>query len=104
MSAVAVARRVYDDYAPTQVLPAALREDIDQLAGHFLANRQFESLFINRLVPWDDLTGQPNEGHAAVGDLLLSRAARAALSANFDLMIEQWSSQRKVQLRGALDG
>jgi hypothetical protein len=104
MSAVAVARRVYDDYAPTQVLPAALREDIDQLAGHFLTNHQFEPLFINRLVPWDDLTGQPNEGHAAVGDLLLSRAARAALSANFDPMIEQWSSQRKVQLRGALDG
>jgi hypothetical protein len=104
MSAVAVARRVYDDYTPTQVLPAPLREDIDQLAGHFLANGQFESLFINRLVPWDDLTGEPNEGHAAVGDFLLSGAARAALSANFDMMIEQWSSQRKVRLRGALDG
>lgn len=33
MSAVAVARRVYDQYAPTQVLPARLRDDIDQLAG-----------------------------------------------------------------------
>jgi len=104
MSAVAVARQIYDDYAATQVLPAALREDIDQLAGHFLASNQFEPLFINRLVPWNDLTGQPNEGHAAVGDFLLSRAARAALSANFDPMVEQWSSQRKVQLRGALDG
>jgi hypothetical protein len=50
------------------------------------------------------LTGEPNDGHAAVGDFLLSGAARAALSANFDLMIEQWSSRRKVQLRGALDG
>jgi hypothetical protein len=27
MSAVAVARQVYDDYAATQVLPAAFRED-----------------------------------------------------------------------------
>ena len=104
MSAVAVARQVYDEYSATQVLPAAFREDIDLLGGHFLANHQFEPLFINRLVPWDDLTGQPNEGHAAIADFLLSRAARAALSANFDLMIEQWSSQRKVQLRGALDG
>ena len=104
MSAAAVARRVYDEYKPTQVLPAPLREDIDQLAGHFLANDQFAPLFINRLVPWDDLTGEPNNGHAVVGDLLLSRAARGALTANFDLMIEQWSAHRKVQLRGALDG
>lgn len=81
MSAVAVARRVYDEYAPTQVLPPALRDDIDQLAGHFLAAGQFEPLFINRLVPWDDLTGEPNQGHAAVADLLLSGAARAVLSA-----------------------
>jgi hypothetical protein len=102
MSAVAVARQVYDDYAATQALPTPFREDIDQLAGHFLANNQFEPLFINRLVPWNELTGQPNKGHAAVGDFLLSGAARAALSANFDLMIEQWSSQQKVQLRGAL--
>jgi hypothetical protein len=104
MSAVAVARKVYDEYAPTLVLPARLREDMDGLAGHFLRSGQFEPLFINRLVPWDDLTGEPNDGHAAVGDFLLSGAARAALSANFDLMIEQWSSRRKVQLRGALDG
>jgi hypothetical protein len=104
MSAVAVARKVYDEYAPTLVLRAPLREDIDGLAGHFLTSGQFEPLFINRLVPWDDLTGEPNDGHAAVGDFLLSGAARAALSANFDLMIEQWSSRRKVQLRGVLDG
>jgi hypothetical protein len=74
MSAVAVARRCYDDYAPTQVLPAALREDIDQLAGHFLAAGQFRPLFINHLVPWDELTGEPNDGHAAVADFLLSGA------------------------------
>jgi hypothetical protein len=104
MSAVAVARKVYDEYAPIRVLSAHLREDIDGLAGYFLTCGQFESLFINRLVPWDDLAGEPNDGHAAVGDFLLSGAARAALSANFDLMIEQWCSHRKVQLRGALDG
>lgn len=104
MSAVAVARRVYDEYAPTQALPAGLRDEIDQLAGHFLAAGQFAPLFINRLVPWDDLTGEPNAGHAAVADLLLSGGARAALSANFDTLIEQWSLHKKVQLRGALNG
>ncbi|MEQ1768482.1 MAG: SIR2 family protein [Devosia sp.] len=104
MSALAVSRHVYDAYLPAQVLPPVLRDDIDQLAGHFLAQGQFDSLFINRLVPWDELTGEPNDGHVAVADFLLSGAARFAMSANFDTMIEQWSSQRKVQLRGALTG
>ncbi len=104
MSAVGVSRTCYDKYAPTQVLPPALRDDVDQLAGHFFGNSQFEPLFINRLVPWDDLTGEPNAGHAAIADMLVCGAARAALSANFDTMIEQWSSQHKVSLRGALDG
>ena len=104
MSAVGVSRACYDKYAPTQLLPAPLRDDVDLLAGHFYANGNFASLFINQLVPWDELTGEPNAGHAAIADMLLSGAAAAALSANFDTMIEQWSSQRKVSLRGALDG
>ena len=104
MSAVDVSRACYDKYAPTQVLPAAKRDDIDLLAGHFLANGQFESLFIRQLVPWDEFTGEPNSGHAAIADFLLAGAATAVLSANFDMMIEQWSSQHRVSLRGALDG
>jgi hypothetical protein len=104
MSAVSVSRACYDKYAATNLLAPALRDDIDGLAGHFFRQGRFESLFINRLVPWDELTGEPNAGDAAVADLLLSGAARAVLSANFDIMIEQWSCQRKVALRGALHG
>jgi hypothetical protein len=104
MAAVGVARACYDKYAPTQVLPAPLRDDLDQLAGHFFAQDQFQTLFINRLVPWDELTGEPNAGHAAVADMILSEAAAAALTANFDTMIEQWAAQHKVSLLGALNG
>ena len=75
MSAEAVARRVYDEYHATQVLPAALRGDIDKLAGHFLANHQFEPLFINRLVPWDDLAGEPNEPRGRGGFSAFPRGA-----------------------------
>src|ERR1700739_622982 len=92
MSAVAVSRACYDKYQPIQTLPPALRDDIDQLAGHFHGTHEFESVFIGSLVPWRELTGQPNEGHAAVSDLLISRAADAALSANFDFLIEQWGT------------
>ena len=48
--------------------------------------------------------GEPNAGHAAVSDLLISRAADAVLSANFDPLIEQWASCRKIAMQGALIG
>jgi hypothetical protein len=104
MSAVAVSRRCYDDDQAIAALPAAMRDNVDDLAGHFHQAGSFESLFVNRLVPWNELTGRPNAGHAAVGDLLLSGGAAFALSANFDAMIEQWCQSLKVFVRGALDG
>ena len=104
MSAVQVSRACYDKYEPVSPLPAAMRDDIDQLAGHFYETGEFESVFIGTLVPWDDLAGESNPGHAAVADFLISGAAVAALSANFDLLIEQWAYRRRVAMRGALDG
>jgi hypothetical protein len=104
MTAVQVANTCYDRYRPIEVLPAAMRAQIDQLAGHFYATHQFESVFLESLVPWDELTGEPNKGHAAISDFLISRGLAAVLSANFDMLIEQWASIRKVDLQGALDG
>src|SRR2546429_9695500 len=74
MSAARVARTCYDKWRPTESLPAALREDIDRLAGHFHAQGTLKTVFISTLVPWDDLVGQPNEGHAAVADFLICGA------------------------------
>jgi len=85
-------------------LPAAMREDIEQLAGHFYKNGGFESVFLGTLVPWNDLVGRPNKGHAAVADLLICGAAEGALSANFDTLIEHWANERKKAMRGALTG
>ncbi len=104
MSAVGVSRACYDKYQAITALPAAMRDGIDQLAGHFHGTHEFESVFIGGLVPWGELAGEPNEGHAAVSDLLISRAAEAALSANFDSLIEQWAKTRKIDMRGALNG
>jgi hypothetical protein len=104
MTAERVANACYDRYRPIEELPAAMRTQIDQLAGHFYATHQFESVFLESLVPWDELTGEPNKGHAAISDLLISRGLAAALSANFDMLIEQWAWIRKVDLQGALDG
>ncbi len=103
-SAVHVANICYDKYAPIQELPAALRGDIDKLAAFFFDGKQFEPVFIRTLVPWAELVGPPNIGHAAIADLLICRAALTAVSANFDPLIEFWATARKVDLRGALTG
>jgi hypothetical protein len=55
-------------------------------------------------VPWNELVGPPNKGHAAIADFLISRAAKATLSANFDCLIESWAEEHKVALQGALTG
>jgi hypothetical protein len=103
MSAVRVAQACYDKYKPIAVLPAALRNDVDSLAGYFHGRGELQTVFFS-VVPWNDLVGEPNSGHAAIADFLIGGAAAAALSANFDPMIEQWANSRKIALRGALDG
>jgi hypothetical protein len=75
-----------------------------RLAGYFHATGAFERVFIRRLVPWNELVGPPNNGHAAIADLLISRGAHAALSTNVDPMIEHWAEERKIAMRGGLNG
>ena len=103
-SALGVANTCYDRRLPIEDdLPTHLRDDIDQLAEHFHVRGDFERIFIH-LVPWNELLGESNDGHAAIGDLLVVRAAKAALSANFDPLIESWAQRRKVDMLGALTG
>jgi hypothetical protein len=98
-----VAEICYEKRRDIEVLPDALRHDLDALAGHFHEADHFKDQFLG-LVPWAELLGEPNAGHAAVSDLLVARAAHSTLSANFDPLIEIWAKTRKVDLRGALDG
>jgi len=103
MSAIQVSRACYDRYMAIAALPASMRDNVEELAGHFYASGEFASVFLG-LVPWSELIGQPNAGHAAVADFLICRAAEAVLSANFDPLIEYWATGLKVDMRPALDG
>ena len=103
-SALTVARECYDYWNVTEPLDAAMRDDLEALANHFYVNGGFKDIFINRLIPWNSLVGSPNAGHAAIADMLICRAAKAALSANFDPLIENWAQDHKIAMRGALDG
>lgn len=99
-----VANVCYDRRLPLEALPPALRDDIEGLAGHFYDNHMFREVFLDELVPWNELVGRPNAGHEAIGDFLVARTLRAALTSNFDPLIERWAQDHKVALRGALDG
>jgi hypothetical protein len=103
-NAKTVANICYDRRLPLEALPPALRDDIEGLAGHFYDSHNFREVFLDELVPWNELVGRPNAGHEAIGDFLVTGALRAALTSNFDPLIERWAQDHKVALRGALDG
>lgn len=104
MLAADVAHHCYHEHAAIGGLDPACEWDIDRLAGHFHDLGTFQSYFIRQLVPWGELAGMPNEGHAAIADFLLTGASPASLTANFDTLVEQWCERHKVSLSGALDG
>lgn len=74
LSAVRVSQICYDAWVHTEPLDPALRDKVDRLAGHFHARGAFERVFIRRLVPWNELVGPPNNGHAAIADLLIGQS------------------------------
>jgi hypothetical protein len=102
LPAAEISKRCYDRWVATEPLDPALKHDIERLANHFHARNDFK--IFHGLIPWNDLVGTPNKGHAAIADLLITRGARAALSANIDCLIESWAQDLKFDMRGALTG
>lgn len=103
-SAAAVAEECFDRWSVIEPLAPELRQDIEKLADFFYQRGDFVSTFIDQVVPWNNLVGRPNLGHAAVADFLISRAVHGVLSSNFDPLIESWAASHKLALQGALDG
>lgn len=103
-SAMAVAEKCFDRWNVVEALAPGLRKDIEGLADFFYQRGDFVSTFIEHVVPWGELVGRPNSGHATVADFLICRAVHGAISSNFDPLIEAWANEHKVAMRGALDG
>lgn len=82
----------------------ALRHDLEALAQHFVDIGTLETVFIESLVPWTTFIRPPNDGHAAVADFLVTKAAAAALSANYDMLIERCAIESGFDFQSALDG
>jgi hypothetical protein len=82
----------------------ALRTDLAALAEHFVTKNTLKTLFIERLVPWAEFVRPPNSGHAAIADFLITRAAVAGVSSNYDTLIERVAWDYGFDFRASLDG
>lgn len=83
---------------------ATMRHDLEAFAQHFVDLHTLQSVFIESLVPWDLFVRPPNAGHAAVADFLVTRAIAAALSTNYDVLIEQSAIKNGFDFQNSLDG
>jgi hypothetical protein len=70
-------------------LPDALRDDIEAQARYHDKQNQLESYFLPKLIDWKGFAGEPNAGHFAVADLLLSHATAFSVTTNVDVLIER---------------
>ena len=105
-SARAVAKECFDKYflESDPNCDLALREDLEALAEHFAGLNTLESVFIRHLVPWPDFVRPSNAGHAAIADFLITRAAVASISSNYDTLIERSAWDYGSDFRASLDG
>lgn len=81
------------------------REDIEAQARYFRERGTLESYFLNTLVNWKRFAGDPNPGHFAVADLLLSGAVDLSITTNVDVLVERAADALgEPMLVGATDG
>lgn len=105
-SARAVAERCFDKYRleSDPNCEVALRDNLEALAEHFVGLNTLQSVFIEHLVPWPAFVRPSNTGHAAIADFLITRAAVAGISSNYDTLIERRAWDYGADFRGSLDG
>ncbi|MER9938709.1 SIR2 family protein [Mesorhizobium sp. M0088] len=105
-SARAVAERCFDKYRleSDPNCDIGLRDNLEALAEHFAGLNSLQSVFIEHLVPWPAFVRPSNSGHAAIADFLITRAAVAGISSNYDTLIERRAWDYGADFRGSLDG
>jgi NAD-dependent SIR2 family protein deacetylase len=90
-SARDVAIDVYEKYrqAIGPILPATIRENLEELCKFAWARGELHKLLVEKLVQWRPFFGNPNGGHFAIADFLGASALRLAITTNFDTLVEE---------------
>lgn len=105
-SAWSVANSCYDRYVLSidPACPLALRDDLEAFAEIFVELGNLQTVFIEKLVPWNEFVRPPNPGHAAVADFLITGLAASAISGNYDNLIERRAHDYGADFLPSLDG
>ena len=82
----------------------AIRHDLEAIAEYFHQSGSLVTYFIRKLLPWNEFSRPANDGHKALADLLVCRAIFAALSTNYDDLIEKQARRNGADLQVSLDG
>ncbi|MFY0615926.1 hypothetical protein [Shimia sp.] len=85
------AKREYDAIYGMSNHP--LSEDIEEQAEFFYGKGQLATTYLTKLIDKDTFSAPPNNGHLAVADFLLTKAAQIAVSTNVDALIESAGDQ-----------
>ena len=80
-----------------------LSDDIEEQAGFFF-QRQELGVFLGEFVDQDVFAGQPNAGHIAIADLLLSTGLQSTVTTNVDFLIETAGQALLGHVKTGLDG
>ena len=84
-------------------LKPSLPPGIEAQAQLFFENGEL-GVYLKEFVDQDVFAGRPNEGHAAVADLLLSHGLQAAVTTNVDVLIETAGQLLFGQVFTGIDG
>jgi len=66
-----------------------IKGDLEKISRYFRGCNSFESFFIVKLVPWEKFKGEPNSGHTTIADFLACGTIVAAVTTNFDRLVEK---------------
>ncbi len=65
-----------------------LSSDIEEQATFFLRRGELQTVYLHSLIDLNAFSSEPNDGHKAIADLLLTGGIQTALSTNVDTLIE----------------
>lgn len=105
-SARAVSRICFDRYQDRidPGIDPAIRDNLEAVAEYAKAHVDLGTVFIKTIVPWEQFSRAPNPGHEAVADLTITQACAAALTSNYDNLIERSGWQLCAPFPVSLDG
>ena len=104
-SANEIAKRAKDKYSDFWgSAKSALPDNIEEQATFFFKQNELSTVYLNTLIDRHAFAGPPNDGHAAIADLMISNAVQTVVTTNVDTLIENAGIGLFGQVEVGIDG